>query len=505
MTVALIGSSVPSLEPRSCPAAAMDFGCRRDIAVDVLAGSRPVSHIADELGVSRKFLYGQAAIARDALERAFTPDAPGDGPVLFHLPVTAPRIRQCVLALLLICHSSYRGVVELLRDVFGIELSLGTVHNIAAEAVVAAGRVNAREDLSRIAVGAHDEIFQGRRPVLVGADVRSTYCYLLSLEDNRDAVTWGVRLLECRERGLDPDAVIGDGGTGLRAGGNLAWPDDALPFRADVFHALRDCGQMCIYLENRALGAISARCALDHKMDKAKRRACGNTISIKLAWARKAEAAAVALADDLAVLCRWLREDVLSVAGGAHAERVKLYDWIVGELRDREPLCGHRIGPVRKMLENSRDELLAFVIELDAGIAGLAAEFRVAPERVRAVLSMEAMDPLSTRRGRCESQLHGELGGRFHELRQRVAELAGDTVRASSVVENLNSRLRNYFFLRKSLGPEYLELLRFFLNHRRFQRSEHADRVGKSPAEVLTGVEHPHWLELLGYQRFRNN
>ena len=68
--------------------------------------------------------------------------------------------------------------------------------------------------------------------------------------------------------------------------------------------------------------------------------------------------------------------------------------------------------------------------------------------------------------------------------------MLGQVVRASSVVENLNSRLRNYFFLRRQLGPDYLALLQFFLNHRRFLRSEHAERVGKSPAELLTGQSH---------------
>jgi len=29
--------------------------------------------------------------------------------------------------------------------------------------------------------------------------------------------------------------------------------------------------------------------------------------------------------------------------------------------------------------------------------------------------------------------------------------------------------------------------------------------VGKSPAELLTGQSHPHWLELLGYTRFSQN
>ena len=30
------------------------------------------------------------------------------------------------------------------------------------------------------------EIFQNRQPVLVGADIRSTYCFLLSAEEQRD-------------------------------------------------------------------------------------------------------------------------------------------------------------------------------------------------------------------------------------------------------------------------------------------------------------------------------
>ena len=86
-----------------------------------------------------------------------------------------------------------------------------------------------------------------------------------------------------------------------------------------------------------------------------------------------------------------------------------------------------------------------------------------------------------------------------------MAELSRSVVRASSLVENVNSRLRNYFFLRRQLGPDYLAVLQFFLNHRRFVRSAKAERVGKSPAELLSGQEQPHWLELLGYTPFSRN
>ncbi|HVA46789.1 MAG TPA: hypothetical protein VNH11_10530 [Pirellulales bacterium] len=63
-------------------------------------------------------------------------------------------------------------------------------------AVAQAREANARPDLSRVRIGAHDEIFQNGRPVFGGLNVESTYYYLLSLEDHRDAETWGVRLLE---------------------------------------------------------------------------------------------------------------------------------------------------------------------------------------------------------------------------------------------------------------------------------------------------------------------
>ena len=86
-----------------------------------------------------------------------------------------------------------------------------------------------------------------------------------------------------------------------------------------------------------------------------------------------------------------------------------------------------------------------------------------------------------------------------------MAELAESTVRASSVIENLNSRLRTYFFLRRHLGPDYLALLHFSPNHRRFLRSTRPERVGKNPTELLAGQPHPHWLEMLGYTRFSQN
>ena len=88
-------------------------------------------------------------------------------------------------------------------------------------------------------------------------------------------------------------------------------------------------------------------------------------------------------------------------------------------------------------------------------------------------------------------------------IKSLIDEVLDNIFRANSLVENLNSRLRTYFTLRRELGNEYLEFLQFFLNHRRFMRSKYSERVEKSPTELLTGEKHIHWLEMLGFKLFK--
>jgi hypothetical protein len=246
---------VPATISIPCPAQQLPPQQRQDLALQVLAGSLPVAQLARRHQVSRKFLYRQADTAHLALQRAFDPPRLEE-PVLFHLPVTKSWLHQLVLALVLSCHRPYRGVIALLRDLFDTELSLGTVHNTVQAAVAPAREINGSYDLAGVQVGAHDEIFQAGRPVLVGVDTASTFCYLLSPGEHRDADTWGVRLLELAGRGFAPDAIVADFGKGLRAGQALASPE--VPCRGDIFHLVRDLEQAISYLENRAYDALDA-------------------------------------------------------------------------------------------------------------------------------------------------------------------------------------------------------------------------------------------------------
>jgi hypothetical protein len=490
--------------PNNCTAKTLGPSERLALGVQALAGHQTITGLADDAGVSRKFIYQQRDRVQAALDDAFAlTDA--DDQVLFHLPVTKHWLKQAALALTLICHSSYRGVHEFARDLLGVNLAVGTVHNIVHDAIDKARPHNLNQNLANVRIAGLDEIFQNRQPVLVGADIRSTYCFLLSAEDQRDGDTWALRLMECQDRGFAPDATIADFGTGIRAGQKRALP--GTPCRGDVFHARHELTPVVTFLENRAYDTITARDKLERQ--KTKRQQQGRrdqrgqlaSLSRKLAAVATEQTKAITLADDVAVLARWLGADVFAVSALPYADRCALFDFILGELQARVPQCPHRLGPVCTLLKNHRDQLLAFALQLDEDLAHIAAELAAPIAGVRDVFDLQTLDQRRPLRWQKEAAVREQLGGRFFPIEQAVRALRERVVRASSIIENINSRLRSYFFLRRELGSGYLELLQFFLNHRRFLRSEHPERVNRSPAELLTGQSHPHWLEMLGYRR----
>ncbi|MEL7475868.1 MAG: hypothetical protein AAGJ55_06515 [Cyanobacteria bacterium J06555_12] len=486
--------SAPSVAASLCPEV------RQDIAIQALSKSEPVSHLAADFQVSRKFVYQQAHKARQALDESFGAPA-GESEILFHLPVTKTWLFQLILALVLICHCSYRGVVELLRDLFDLPISIGTVHNRLQSAASLATELNESQDLSGIGVGLHDEIYQGSQPVLAGVDAASTYCYLLQGVEQRDEDTWGWYLLEKMERGFAPDYTIGDGGQGLRAGQKAVMPKT--PCHGDVFHMQRQFATVANSLSRQAKGATSRRRQLEQQMAKAKLNQITRQMRSRLGHARQKERKLVPLAQDLKTLLQWLCHDIFELAGPSLEVRQELYDFIVVELQKLECKQYPAIRILRKALKKQREDLLSFAGVLDRKLLAIARSFNLPLQTVREICLLFRKRPTSNPYWEHWNQLHSQLSGQFHGVMEAVAEALKQTPRASSLVENLNSRLRNYFFLRKSLSDSYLSLLQFFLNHRRFMRSQVAERVGKSPRELLTGDAHPHWLEMLGFQRFQ--
>jgi len=473
----------------------MPGGDRKDLAVQALARSATVSDLSTRHGVSRKFVYQQANKARHALDDAFI-SAATDDTVLFQVQVTKRWLRQVIVALALMCRGSYLGIIEFMRDLLGWPISIGTIHNVLHAAAEQAGVINGAQDLSCIRTGLHDELFHGGKPVLAGVCAQSTYCYLLAAEEHRDADTWGVHLLDAAQQGLKPDYTIADAGQGLRAGQKAAWGDT--PCHGDVFHIIRQCEGLTNTLSRIAKGTRSRREKLEARFGRAGQPAPKDALFAELALARQAETRARELARGIRTLIQWLSHDVLALAGPNLATRRELFDFITDELERLELEDARRIHPVRVALRNQRDDLLAFAGVLDKKLAGIAEALEISQSLVREACMLHRLPSTSTAYWQGWNRLRAKMGAKFRTVFKAVSRTMARTPRSSSLVENLNSRLRNYFTLRRHLGNAYLDLLRFFLNHRRYMRSQLAERIGKSPRELMTGESHPHWLTLLG-------
>ena len=482
-------------------AANLSPAARQEIGIGVIARTMPISHLADKHQVSRKFVYQQGDKAQRSLDKSFAPSQEDDE-ALFHLPVTKSWLYQLILGLVLICHSSYRGVVELFRDLFDTSVSVGTVHNRLEVAAATAIEINQSQGLSGIEVGLQDEIFQSNRPVLVGVDAASTYCYLLQSVEHRDEDTWGWHLLDVMEQGFGPDYTIADGGSGLRSGQKAVMPE--VPCHGDVFHIQQQFEQVANGLARQAQGATTHRIKLEQTIAKARlTNSMTQKLTIQQVKANRREAGLVTRAQDVKILCQWFSHDVMALAGPSLAVRQELFDFIEAELQQRAGKQYPTIRKLRKALHNQRDQLLAFAGVLDQKLADIAQHFELPLQAVRDICLLHRKPPTSNAYWERWNQLHSQLSGKFYGVMKAVGKALEETPRASSMVENLNSRLRNYFFLRRSLGDDYLSLLQFFLNHRQFLRSRVPERVGKSPKELLTDEAHPHWLELLGFERFQ--
>jgi len=481
---------------------------RQKIGIEAIEGHTPIAHVAERYGVSRKFVYQQKDKALKAICKAFENQPTLNNKVLFYIPVTKQWLFQVALALIFICRASYQGVSEFFRDILDCRISKGTIHNVVHEHLKTAKEINSQQDLSLVREGLHDEIYQGSAPVLVGCCARSTYCYLLSLEETCDANSWGVHLLDLRKRqNLCPDFTVIDGGKSARCGQKEAWED--IPAHGDIFHALKPFLELVCYLENRAMSALKIVDDLKHKIKtprgKLKSEEKQKELTTKLEAAQEMSRKTFALADEINILYSWLKNDILSLVGPSYADRKELLQFVIQQLMAREALCLHKIKPVHTYLNNHSDNLLEFVPIMEMYFDEIAKEFEVPLDDVLSLYQLKGLPVASMKRWQEHDILRCRLGQKFYWISSLVDEVLNKIVKANSLVENLNSRLRTYFTLRRELGNEYLHFLRFFLNHRRFVRSEYAERVGKSPQELLTGEPHRHWLEMLGFQLFKKS
>jgi hypothetical protein len=208
------------------------------------------------------------------------------------------------------------------------------------------------------------------------------------------------------------------------------------------------------------------------------------------------EKAAINLWEITSIIFNLMKDDILAATGPDHATRLMLYNFCLHELKKYST----NSKPIKKlvtMLTNKRDDALKFAQRIDDKLKFVSEKYCVELPIVR---SLYELGKKPSEKNIVNYNLaKSVLGSRFDKVEQAITLISQKTYRSSSIIETTNSRVRTYVSLRKSFGPDSLELLQFYLNHKIITRSFHSERIGKSATELMTGKKHPHWLDMLGY------
>ena len=169
----------------------------------------------------------------------------------------------------------------------------------------------------------------------------------------------------------------------------------------------------------------------------------------------------------------------------------------------QEPSWEHKkMQAVADRLQRQKGELVKYLEPLQEKLA----ELRVPvgdPELVRLCLIEWRLEKEATQKGKgqkvetCQGQFEQWEAAVVKRARETVRWLLGKVVRASSLVETVNSWLRPFLWRRMGNGRGIYNLLRLCWNTHRFFRGK---RQGKTPLELAgIKVSTDDWLELVGF------
>jgi hypothetical protein len=269
--------------------------------------------------------------------------------------------------------------------------------------------------------------------------------------------------------------------------------------RHDHFHIIRDLKDCARFLKNEVASQVTETLKLVRRVEKTqdakKKKTCAAASSRSLAELSALEQTYATFQ----LLTQWLQHDVLQLAGYQPNERAKLYDFIVSEIALLAKQHPHRIDAIVTSLHHQRDALLDVANALNDQFAQMAEQYKISINTIWEICYTARYGIDGCRYHEQSSALEIMIGEKYEEIEDAVLSILEKTHRCSSMVENLNSRVRPYLDERKFVSQKILNLVQFYLNHKPFMRSTHKRLVNKSPAEAMTGKPHQPWLEMLGF------
>ena len=410
------------------------------------------------------------------------------------LQITPEIEEKIVLCLALYCQSPYSGIQSFFEHICNEKISIGKISNILAKASKKAKEFDDTINLKNINNMAIDEIFQSGKPILTGVDPESTFIFTMEPMNDRSGESWNLILDDAKDKGLNPKVSIGDGAKGLIAGVERTFPETEI--QADTFHALYDLGKEVSKLERRAIKLINVDIELERKLNGAKPRKPEKLKESRENNLQKMNEA-IKIYDQLKILFLWLKM-LLGFSGYGFVDSQILVKWVLSEMEVAAKGNAGLLAEIKK-IRNLVPNLLSFTKRLEQEFDRIAITFGVPPDSCHQIYRQDSY--LSYCSQGIEERCHivNLLQDKYINV-QNAIELAKDsTKKASSIVENVNGRIRVYIEVKRIIPDAFFILLKVYFNTKRYKRSRYENRVGKSPYELLTQTSQPEFFEAIGF------
>ncbi len=458
-----------------------------------------VSQMSRKYEVSRQTFYSWKAKGQQALQEALAPKQPQ--------VEAGSELHRAVLTLLVQGHASYRGIQACLKELLGLDVSLGTISAIVQTAGQRAQDWLVQQVPTEGRVVALDEQYSSKRgeAYLNVVDAHSGQVWATLPPVAVDGESWTLALWYLQEQGVVCASSVSDGGMAIHEA--LQTTKAISTHQRDVWHLLRLAGQVQARLE-RAVQAEEDRQRVIERQARelasTGRRSAGRPAKTTSSEQAQLLIELHRLLEAARYLFAQLRELVeIVVLTGRNEPRLLDYQTRRSEVQTVLDLLEEAIQSVPVALQHEVQRVIKQVRLALPALLYFAQDLEACQQEAIAQLGEAAVGLIAwagPRRkvlGEQPQQLLAAMDPAWRAAAARLLATWNQAVRASSVVENWHSIVRPHLAVHRSLSAGILALLAVWHNHRIAQRGLHQ---GHSPLMRSGMRQQSHdWLVALGY------
>lgn len=467
-----------------------------------------ITHLADEYGISRTFIYSLANSIKKVGQFLFKETA-----------VTTPALplREHAISTMLSLRlegGSSIGAISTMMNRFDCDLSsTGSISQTLSQiGGLLPMTVSTETSIIQYLVFTSDEIFSKSIPILITVDPCSSAILRMELADSRTADDWENHFECLSNNGIEAIYLVSDDGTGIRAG-HAKVMDDKLR-QSDTYHGIaHNLGSWVGRLETVAYATIEKEYECARKLKSAKSKDVQGKRQADYTHAIDFAEKAITLYDDFSYLYRCVISElnVFDNDGNLRSRQQAEAGVICGlmliedlnhthisnavdKVRRALPDLFHYFDIAKKVVNECKalgideESLKAYCVAWQWGKAARKAKKSGRKKRAQE----QEQFCLDIAEGLHQQESGDESGAIQQEIYSRLDKI----VQSSALVECINSIIRPYLNTSKNqVSQEFLNLIMHYHNYRRYRDGV---RKNKTPMEILTGKEQTKdWIGIL--------